>query len=196
MEQSRLYKDIDLEQHMALLLESDLLESEYQVKPILNIQPGSDFITDLLERYLEDIRVREKEANFGEPSASTLLRKGVTLKEIDEIIENLQSKAVDLISNADKLSKKLAKEKALKEKQEIMKKLLKKKLEFPHKLAYKRQHSFKGRIHRYLVPPYDQEDFKMKMDNVADKRSDMLLPRSFSYEALRKNQLRPIQRER
>jgi len=65
-----------------------------------------------------------------------------------------------LIYNADRLSKKLAEEKARKEKEEIMNRLTRKKLEYPHHQTYKRQNSYKGRLRKYLVPPDEQEEFK------------------------------------
>jgi len=46
-------------------------------------------VSELVQKYLDDIRIRENEANFGEPEASVVLRKSVLLGEINTIINNI-----------------------------------------------------------------------------------------------------------
>lgn len=63
-----------------------------------DISEGCDFITDLLYSYFEDLRVRKKVQEFGSPPTSVLLRKGVRLGDIDNIIDDLSKTTVDLVS--------------------------------------------------------------------------------------------------
>jgi len=61
-------------------------------------------VHDLLHRYLLDIKTRQKAGEFGRATAAILLRKCVKLNDIELIIEDLQRKSNDLLSNAEKLA--------------------------------------------------------------------------------------------
>jgi len=63
-----------------------------------DISEGCDFVTDLLYNYFEDLRVRKKVQEYGQPPTSVLLRKTVRLEDIDELIDDLSKKTVDLVS--------------------------------------------------------------------------------------------------
>ena len=64
-----------------------LAKNDWDPFPLYDITEGSDFVETLMTRYLDDIRVRKKEAEFGLPPPSVLLRKTVRLSEIDRMIE-------------------------------------------------------------------------------------------------------------
>ena len=64
-----------------------LAKNDWDPFPLLSISDGSDFTDSLMSRYLDDIRIRKKEAEFGLPPPSVLLRKTVRLSEIDRMIE-------------------------------------------------------------------------------------------------------------
>ena len=102
----------------------------------------------MLIRYLQDIKQRLKAGEFGRASAAVLLRKCTKLDDIEFIIEELQRKSNDLLSNAEKLAIKLAEEARVKELTSNLSKLTRKKLEFKAKETLKRNRSFKG----LLVP--------------------------------------------
>jgi hypothetical protein len=66
------------------------------------------------------------------------LRKQIKLSSIDEIIDNLSAKTMELKDKAEAFAKKIVEEKKLKEIADTIQKLEKKRLEFPHRTAYKR----------------------------------------------------------
>jgi hypothetical protein len=72
------------------------------------------------------------------------------LDDIENIIEELQRKSNDLLSNAEKLAIKLAEEARVKELSENIHKLSRKKLEFKAKETVKRNRSFKGILGPFL----------------------------------------------
>lgn len=80
-------EDIDLKEHLADLNHKKLAKNDWDPFPLYDITEGSDFVARLMTRYLDDIRVRKKEAEFGIPPPSVLLRKTVKLSEIDRMIE-------------------------------------------------------------------------------------------------------------
>ena len=80
-------EDIDLKEHLADLNHRRLATNDWDPFPLYDISEGSDFTETLMKKYLEDIRVRKKEAEFGLPPPSVLLRKTVRLSEIDRMIE-------------------------------------------------------------------------------------------------------------
>ena len=71
--------DIDLTEHLEMLEKKNLMKSDWVTVPPTDQTEGTDFVTPLMNAYLEDIRVRMKNDNFGEPPASVLLRKTVKL---------------------------------------------------------------------------------------------------------------------
>ena len=102
--------DVDLKAHLEQLDAHHLKGKEFSSYPKKDIPANLDFVEDLLVRYLQDIKTRQKKGQFGMATAATLLRKVTKLEDIDEIIDNLQKKASDLLSNAEKQAKKLAEE--------------------------------------------------------------------------------------
>jgi predicted transcriptional regulator len=64
----------------------------------------------LLYRYLQDIKQRKKMGEFGRATACTILRKCTRLEDIESIIEDLQAKSNDLLSNAEKMALRLKEE--------------------------------------------------------------------------------------
>lgn len=106
-------------------------------------------------RYLQDIKHRQKSGEFGRATAATLLRKCTKLEDIEIMIEDLQRKSDDLLSNAEKIAAKLAKEARQKEIDETITKLTSKKLEFKSKNMGVRKASFHGKIKKPLFEGYD-----------------------------------------
>ena len=92
----------------------------------------------MLYRYLQDIKHRQKAGEFGRATAATLLRKCTKLDDIEVMIEDLQKKSNDLLSNAEKMSLKLAEESKQKEIAENVKRIVYKKLDYQPKIALKR----------------------------------------------------------
>ena len=61
-----------------------------------------DFIEDLLQRNLQDLKQRMRTGRFGRASASALLRKCTRLEDMDLMIQDMTEKADNLLSNAEK----------------------------------------------------------------------------------------------
>ena len=74
-----------------------------------------------------------------------MLRKCVRLDEIETMIEDLQKKSNDLLSNAEKMALKLAEEQRQKNIAKNIENLTAKKLDYRPKDAMKRRKSWKGR---------------------------------------------------
>jgi len=117
-----------------------------------------------MQAYLDDIRVRTKEDEFGEPTSSVMLRKTVKLQAIDGIIDELAEKTTALKSETEAYADFLAEEARLKEIAESTRKLTKRKLDYAPRLTYKRDNSYKGRNREALIPVDSQEDFREDLE--------------------------------
>ena len=100
--------DYDLKDHLAQLEHHHIKDNDFQPFPMKDCQ--LDLVGDLLYRYLQDIKHRQKAGEFGRATAAVLLRKCVKLEDIEIMIEDLQRKSDDLLSNAEKVAAKLAAE--------------------------------------------------------------------------------------
>ena len=143
----------------------------------------------MLEGYLQDLDARRKHDEFGEPAVAVTIRKSVHLDEVETVIEQVQKKALELALDAGQQAEKLAEEHRLREIQEAIKRLTRKKLDFRHREAAKRQHSFKGRDRDPLFEAGDERDeFEARLGSPRP-------PRAQSRELNKKERLRVIQRE-
>lgn len=106
---------------------------------------------------------------FGRATSCTLLKKCTRLDDIEIMIEDLQKKSNDLLSNAEKMALRLAEEAKQKEIAANIKRLANKKIEFKPKYLYKRSNSFKGRDN-FLLNQYEQEECELKIDGHFEKR--------------------------
>ena len=93
-------EDIDLKEHLEDLNHKELAVNDWDPFPLTDVPPEADFVSDLFTRYLEDIRVRKKIAEWGRPPPAVMLRKTVRLSEIDRIIEEIQERTIGVISTA------------------------------------------------------------------------------------------------
>lgn len=86
-----LMEDIDLKEHYEELMAKELAVSGWDPFPMTKISDKrSDFVTDLFQRYLDDLRIRKRDVengNEGEPPASYNLRKTIKLNFIDGMVE-------------------------------------------------------------------------------------------------------------
>jgi len=82
-------EDVDLKEHLEDLQMRELSKNDWDPFPMTDLAENCDFVGELLQRYLDDIRVRKKHAEFGKPPPSALLRKYVRLDEIDKMIETV-----------------------------------------------------------------------------------------------------------
>jgi len=89
------------------LTHKELAKNDWDPFPLYDMAEGSDFVTSLFTRYLDDIRVRKKVAEFGIPPPSVLLRKTVRLSEIDLMIEEVQEKSIGIATSAEEMAEKL-----------------------------------------------------------------------------------------
>jgi len=105
--QAEKIEDIDLKEHLELLEYKELAKNDWDPFPLYNISEGADFVSSLFKRYLDDIRIRKKEAEFGIPPPSVLLRKTVRLNEIDLMIEEVQEKSIGIAGSAEEMAEKL-----------------------------------------------------------------------------------------
>lgn len=72
-----------------MLNHKKLTVNDWDPFPLDDISEGADFVGDLFTKYMEDIRVRKKECEFGIPPPSVLLRKTIRLNDIDAMIEEV-----------------------------------------------------------------------------------------------------------
>lgn len=146
-----------------MLEKKSMMLAGWSTVPPVDQTAGTDFVTPLMEAYLEDIRVRSKEDQFDVPTASVLLRKTVKLQEIDVIIDDLASKTTALKSETEAYADFLAEEARLKEIADNTRRLTKRKLDYAPRVTYKRDNSYKGRNREALIPMEEQEDFREDM---------------------------------
>ena len=135
--------DYDLKAHLEQLQAHHLKGHDFQPFPLKDVQ--QDFVKDLLQKYLQDIKHRQKAGEFGRATAATLLRKCIRLDDIEVMIEELQRKSHDLLSAAERQALQLAEQQRQKELAENVQRLANKKLDFRTRKTVKRNKSFKGR---------------------------------------------------
>ena len=179
--------DIDLTEHLEMLEKKNMMLAGWNTVPPVDQTEGSDFITPLMESYLDDIRVRTKEDQFGEPTASILLRKTVKLQAIDGIIDELAAKTTALKSETEAYADFLAEEARLRDIADNTRRLTKRKLDYVPRHTYKRDNSYKGRNREALIPMEEQEDFREDLE--------AKFPRPTSRQPERRDKLRRVQRE-
>ena len=155
----------------------------WSVFALTNITEGCDFVSNLLQRYLDDLRIRSRDEEF-DSLPSVLLRKSIKLKTIDDIIDDLSEKTITLKNEAEAHAKRIAEELRLKEIADNIRRLEKRRLEFNHRSAYKRQHSYKGRLRVPLIYPDEKEDYKEQLD--------LLEQRTKSPKIVRNDKLRHL----
>ena len=63
---------------------------------------------ELLYKYLQDIKHRQKAGEFGKATPAILLRKCTLLSDMDVIIDDLQKKSNELLSDAERMAFELA----------------------------------------------------------------------------------------
>ena len=129
-QEAKKMNDIDLEEHHAALLAKEIVDTDWNPFAQTDITPNSNFISELMERFTEDLLVRQKEVNFGTPPPSTLLRKLVRLEDIHDLVGDLHVRTLGLHEESMKLANKLEEEARLKEIEETSKRLLRRKLDF------------------------------------------------------------------
>jgi hypothetical protein len=188
-EAAKAEKDIDLEEHIRELTAKKVVDGDWRPFPLKDLQVGCDFVQTLLDQYLEDLDARRKLDEFGVPAVAVTLRKSVQLDEVETIIEQVQKKAVELALDAGQQAERLAEEHRLREIQEAVKRLARKKLDFRHREAAKRQHSFKGRDRDPLFAAGEERDaFTRRVGSPKPTRAR-------SRELNRKERLRVVPRE-
>lgn len=105
--------DYDLKAHLEQLEAYHLKGNDFQPFPQKDVQ--QDFVGGLLQRYLQDIKQRQKAGEFGRATPATLLRKCTRLDDIEVVIDELQKKSNDLLSSAEKQALELAEKQRKKE---------------------------------------------------------------------------------
>ena len=101
LKEARSNMDVDLNDHLLDLDKKNIKQGDWDVFPMPDISAGCDFVTDLLYCYFEDLRVRKKLQDYGDPPTSVVLRKNVRLGDIDHLIDDISSKTVDLFSASE-----------------------------------------------------------------------------------------------
>ena len=109
------------------------------------------------------------------------------MNELDDVLGNIQTNATATIDEYNKKQAELA-EKTRKAKiQNNIKKIAYRKLDFQHRLTFKRNNSFKGRDRDSILPTLDEKDmFKEYMTNPQPPRNK---------SATRNRELRPLKLE-
>lgn len=134
--------DCDLASHLEQLEAHDIKGNDFY--PIQPKDVQQDFVNDLLFRYLQELKHRMKAAAFGQASTAALLRKGIKLTDMDEVVKDCQAKCADLLTSADKLAENLRAKQRQEDIERNIKKLTQRKLEVdPYKMR-KRRRSWKG----------------------------------------------------
>ena len=91
--------DIDLMYHYHELDRYELTGVEWKTAPFEN--PKHDYVTDLLNRYLEDLHEREHRSNWEGARLCDIVRKPVTLKDMNIVIEEEAAKCLELLKSSE-----------------------------------------------------------------------------------------------
>ena len=88
--------DYDLKSHLEVLESYHIKGNDFQSFPLKDVQ--HEFVTDLLTKYIQDIKHRMKQGEYGRATSTTLLKKCVKLEDIEFLVEDCYSKADNLLS--------------------------------------------------------------------------------------------------
>lgn len=157
-------KDYDLKDHIAQLEAYHIKgNNDFMAYPLKDVD--EDFVTDLLYRYLQDVKQRVKAGEFGRANSATLLRKCIRLTDIDNIIVDLQKKSNNLLLNAGRLKLKLQQEAKQKEVRARINKLAHNPLEFRANEAKKRSNSICLKAEGLFSKEYEFEELHRILKN-------------------------------
>lgn len=147
--------DYDLKNHLEQLEAHSLKANDFMPFALKDVQ--EDYVGDLLYKYLQDIKHRQKAGEFGRASAALLLRKCTLLSDIDDIVEELQKRSNELLSNAERLALEMAEKARQKEIKAAVETLANRRLDYPAKSTVRRTRSFHGKIDKMLVGEEHEE---------------------------------------
>ena len=92
---------------------TDVKIADYNFEPM--IITGPDFVSDLLQKYLMDLKNRDGEKNFEQETFTGVMRRSVLLTDATVLIEDLNNKSLNLKTNLAKKEAELAKRRNLEE---------------------------------------------------------------------------------
>ena len=105
-----------------------------------------DLTSDLLYKYLQDIKTRVRAGDFGRATQAILLRKTTKLGDIDDVINDLHAKSKETMSKTEKKMKELAMKEKNEKTAKAVKKLTHNRLAYDPRDTVPRSSSFHGRL--------------------------------------------------
>jgi hypothetical protein len=123
----------------------DLTTSEWKFKTPLE-KDSNDFVSDLCERYLEDVRQRRLKADWEGAAYCETIRKAVELNHLEPIVVKSMVDLLELTKSSEMIEAELAEKKRLVKEQKNVNFIIKNRLGFRKEEAFKRSISHTNKL--------------------------------------------------
>ena len=128
--------DLEMQNHLDLLDKAELKTTGWTTEPLDNVD--HDFVTPLLNRYLNDLSKRIEKQKKKDAGFAQNLRKTVQILDAEDLVNINYQKIADLKEEADRKEHELELERIRTEHNRKVKKIINEKVEFPKAKAFKR----------------------------------------------------------
>lgn len=143
--------DFDLVNMIEDMIREEVCTSEWKVHVKADLDESKNFTLPIVQSFLDYKEKEHKAIKHCEPTKINLMRRIVTLNDIEEMIILEQNRAKDLVDEAHRIEREIME----RERQRIIQKntnrLQHRKLAFKASECTKRRYSFKGRVHKGVV---------------------------------------------
>lgn len=135
-EKNRGVPDKEMQNHLDLLDRADLKTTGWTTEPLENVD--HDFVTPLLNRYLEDLQTRIKRNEKKDAGFAANLRKTVQVIDAEDLVNLNYQKISNLKEEADRKEHELELERIRTEHNRKVRRIIGEKVDFNKHRAFKR----------------------------------------------------------
>mmetsp|Transcript_13179 Transcript_13179/g.17911 ORF Transcript_13179/g.17911 Transcript_13179/m.17911 type:complete len:203 (+) Transcript_13179:1587-2195(+) len=139
--------DKEMNKHLDMLDRADLKTTGWTTEPLENVD--HDFVTPLLNRYLEDLNKRIEHNKKKDAGFAASLRKTVQVTDAEDLVNINFNKIATLKEESDKKEHELELERIRTEHNRKVRKLVGEKVEFARSRAFKRQNSYLPQLEEF-----------------------------------------------
>ena len=106
-------EDCDFNDHLCVLEEAKIIYSGSDWKPFPHpdLPSRKNYTKDLVNKYMEGIVVKRNKAKNEDETRTNILRRGVTLDSVEEMIKITHTKITDLVTHTERMAIQLAEQK-------------------------------------------------------------------------------------
>lgn len=164
--------DFDMVNLIDELIKEEVCTSEWKVKVNPDLDESKNFTLPIVQAFLDFKEKEHKSIKNCDPTKTNLLRRIVTLKDIEDMILHEQNRAEDLVDEAHRIEREIMERERQRIIQKNTRRLQQRKLAFKASETTKRRNSFKGRVHKGVVKKgLEMHNLKNKVSKGDPKRA-------------------------